>query len=216
MTGSIPTWAVIPTAGRPCLIDSMNAVLDQVDGVMFVVNNGYTIDPGGVPKIHVAPDTDPEPNISRWWNVGLDAVARRCVDRGIHRWNVIVLNDDTVMAPGSVSVLTAGLRRHRAAQLAFCGETERLLLSPGPDRITGWCFALRGEGSLRADESLKWWAGDNDLDWRARAAGGSVIVPGVKHEHMHPNGYTVADPKLTEQAGRDMAAFIQKWGRAAW
>lgn len=213
MTDSIPTWAVVPTAGRPCLHDCLGALRDQTDGVVLVVNGGY--DGVGAGPVSVIRDNNSDRNISRWWNVGLDAVARRMVDRDVFQWNAVVVNDDTVMAPGSVEVLTAGLRRHRA-QLAFCGETERVLTAPGPDRITGWCFAVRGEGALRADESLKWWAGDNDLDWSARISGGSVTVPGVKHEHMYPNGYTVADPKLNEQAGRDMAAFIQKWGRAAW
>lgn len=214
MSEDIPTYAVIPTEGRPCLHDCLAAVRDQVDGIVAVVNNGY--DGTDLREAAVMRDTGPDRNISRWWNIGLDAVTRRMVDRGVAHWNVVVLNDDTAMAPGSVRVLADGLRRHKGAQLAFCGETERLLTAPGPDRITGWCFALRGEGGLRADESLKWWAGDNDLDWRARAEGGSVIVPGVKHDHRYPNGYTVAVPELSQQAGKDMELFVAKWGRAAW
>jgi hypothetical protein len=210
----IPAYAVIPTAGRPCLHDCIAAVRDQIDGVIAVVNNGYN--GTDLSSAAVMRDTNPEPNISRWWNIGLDAVARRCVEQEISQWNVIVLNDDTVMAPGSVDVLTSGLRRHAGVHLAFCGPEEKLLTRPGPDRITGWCFALRGEGGLRADEELQWWAGDNSLDWSARLLGGSVIVPGVKHTHLHPNGYTVANPKLTEQAGRDMELFVKKWGRTAW
>lgn len=213
MTHLIPTWAVIPTAGRPCLYECLSAVRNQTDGVVLVVNNGY--DGSGSGPVSIMRDSNPEPNISRWWNIGLDAVARRMVDREVFQWNVVVLNDDTIMAPGSVDVLADGLRRH-VAELAYPGDTERVLTAPGPDRITGWCFALRGEGGLRADESLKWWAGDNDLDWSARISGGTVTVPGVKHEHLYPNGYTVSDTRLNEQAGRDMAAFIGKWGRAAW
>lgn len=215
MTGHVPTYAVIPSEGRPCLHDCVAAVTDQVDLVVLVANNGYTgLDlafPAGV-----VPDYDPVPNISRWWNLGLNAVESLCADKQIDRWNVLVLNDDVLMHQGSVATLTAGLRRHSGAQLAFCGPQERLLRAPGPDRITGWCFALRGEGGLRADEELAWWAGDNDLDWRARAAGGTALVAGVNHEHLYPNGYTVANPKLTAQAGQDMERFVKKWGRPAW
>jgi len=213
---SIPTYAVVPTEGRPCLHDCLAALRDQVDRVILVANNGYTGADAGR-GAWVAVDTEKQPNISRWWNIGLDAAwDAALLLENTDRWNVIVLNDDTVMAPGSVGTLTAGLRRHEGAHLAFCGPQEKLLTRPGPDRITGWCFALRGEGGLRADEELKWWAGDNDLDWRARESGGSVIVPGVEHTHLYPNGYTVQNRELSEQAGRDMAVFTHKWGRTAW
>lgn len=215
MTGHVPTYAVIPTEGRPCLRDCVAAVTDQVDLVVLVANNGYTGMDLAFPA-GVVPDYDPVSNISRWWNLGLNAVESLCADKQVDRWNVLVLNDDVIMAPDSVAVLAAGLRRHEGAQLAFCGPQERLLREPGPDRITGWCFMLRGEGGLRADEELVWWAGDNSVDWTARLRGGSVIVPGVEHTHLYPNGYTVADPKLSQQAGRDMERFVEKWGRPAW
>lgn len=211
---TVPTYAVVPTEGRPCLHDCLAAVRDQVDLAVLVVNNGYTgMDAGAV---GVLQDPGADRNISRWWNIGLDAVAVLARNKQLDRWNVLVLNDDTVMHPGSVAALTDGLRRHDGAQLAYPGDREQVFTVPGPDRITGWCFALRGEGALRADENLVWWAGDNDLDWRARQAGGTVTVPEVSHTHLYPNGYTVARPELSDQAGRDMARFAEKWGRTAW
>jgi hypothetical protein len=217
VTGTTPTYAVIPTEGRPCLHDCVAALADQVDLTVLVCTNGYdglnTATP--VAQVH---DTDLVPNISRWWNIGLESVALLAQNKWLDRWNVLVVNDDTVMAPGSVATLTAGLRKYDGAQLAFPGlrSAEGLMRHPNPIRITGWCFALRGEAGLRADEELAWWAGDNDLDWRARQSGGTVVVPGVDHQHLHPNGYTVARPDLTEQAGKDMARFVEKWGRPAW
>lgn len=215
MISDIPTYVVVPSEGRECLYKCLDSVRDQSDLTVLVVNNGYEGKDVG-PPFGLVQDTDPDPNISRWWNIGLDAVEMLARNKQLDRWNTVVLNDDVIMGPGSVDVLTSGLRRHEGAQLAFCGPVEKLLTEPGPDRITGWCFAVRGEGGLRADESLKWWAGDNALDWEARRSGGTVIVPGVEHEHLYPNGYTVSNPKLNEQAGRDMALFIRKWGRAAW
>jgi hypothetical protein len=217
VTDTTPTYAVIPTEGRPCLHDCVAALADQVDTVILATNNGYGArDVSGV-QLAVIEDADTEsPNISRWWNNGLKVAQGLAETRRHDRWNVLVVNDDTIMAPGSVAVLTAGLRRHDGAQLAYPGPVEKVLTQPGPDRITGWCFALRGEGGLRMDEELVWWASDNSCDWSARLSGGTVVVPGVDHQHLHPNGYTVARPDLTEQAGKDMTRFVEKWGRPAW
>jgi hypothetical protein len=214
VTGTIPTYAVVPTEGRPCLHDCVAALRDQVDRVILVGNNGY--DSRIVDGVLGVIDFEPVPNISRWWNKGLSHAEGEAWLTGNDRWNVLVVNDDTIMAPGSVAVLTTGLRKYDGAQLAFPGPVEKLLTQPGPDRITGWCFALRGEGGLRMDEELVWWTNDNSADWSARLSGGTVVVPGVDHQHLHPNGYTVARPDLTEQAGKDMTRFVEKWGRPAW
>ncbi len=215
MTTPIPTYAVIPTEGRPCMYDCVYAVRRQATDTVLVATNGYQYN--GTYPVSVIEDADPVPNISRWWNLGLIAAQAKAQVRGQDRWNVLVINDDTVMAPGSVAKLAEGLRAWGdRAQMAFPGPWDQLFTEPGPDRVTGWCFMLRGEGGLRADERLKWWTNDNNLDWDARLAGGTAMVTGVDHEHLHPNGYTNARPDLMEQAGRDMELFVRKWGRSAW
>lgn len=212
MTAPVPTYAVIPTEGRPCLYDCIDALRDQVDRIVLVVNSGYN--GTEIRDAIVMRDRTPGPNVSRWWNIGLNAIAVRRIEAPeTNRWNVLVVNDDTIMAPGSVAVLTAGLRKYPTAQMAYPGDRERLLIEPGPDRVTGWCFALAGEGGLRFDERMRWWYSDNMGDWQARLTGGTAVVPGVGHTHLHPNGYTVARPDLTEQAGRDRDVFMSVWGR---
>ncbi len=211
MTVPIPTYAVIPTEGRPCLYDCIAALRGQVDGIIAVVNGGYN--GTDLRDASVMRDRNPSPNISRWWNLGLIAAQAKAQVRGQDRWNVLVINDDTIMGPGSVAVLTAGLRKYPTAQMAFPGDRERLLVEPGPDRVTGWCFALAGEGGLRFDERMRWWYSDNMGDWQARLTGGTAVVPGVGHTHLHPNGYTVERPELGEQAGRDRDVFMSVWGR---
>lgn len=204
-----PTWAVVPSEGRACLHDCLASIRDQVDGIVLVANGGYTPRPRDLPGVIVVEDPSPDRNISRWWNLGLD----RLVRLGLMRWNALVLNDDTVLQPGAVQRLAEGLRRHLAA-LAYPGITERLLTEPGPEqRITGWCFMLRGEGGLRADESMAWWYSDNSLDWSARQSGGALTVPGVGVQHLDPNGYTNRVPELAAQAGRDRETFLARWGR---
>lgn len=202
-----PTWAVVPSVGRACLHDCLASIRDQVDGVVLVANGGYAAD--DVPGVIVVEDPAPDRNISRWWNLGLD----RLVQLGLMEWNALVLNDDTVLEPGAVRRLAEALRRHKAA-LAYPGLTEHLLTEPGPEqRITGWCFMLRGEGGLRADESMAWWYSDNSLDWEARQRGGTLTVPHVGVFHTDPNGYTNRIPALAEQAGRDRQTFLARWGR---
>lgn len=203
---SPPTWAVVPSEGRACLHDCLTSIRGQVDGIVLVANGSYTA--ADVSGVIVVEDTAPDRNISRWWNLGLD----RLVQLGLMEWNALVLNDDTVLRPGAVHRLADALRRHHAA-LAHPGTAERLLTEPGPERITGWCFMLRGESGLRADESMAWWYGDNDLHWRAAQSGGALAVPGVDIFHTDPNGYTNRIPALAEQAGRDRATFLARWGR---
>lgn len=201
-----PTWAVVPSEGRELLHDCLASVRGQVDGVVLVANNGYAA--ADVSDVIVVRDSSEDRNISRWWNLGLDALVRL----GLMGWNALVLNDDVTLEHGAVQRLASALRGRRAA-LAFPGPVERMLTEPGGERITGWCFMLRGEGGLRAREDLAWWYGDNDLDWRARAAGGAVTVPGVGHLHADPNGYTNRIPALAAQAGRDRDLFLAAWGR---
>jgi hypothetical protein len=204
-----PTWAVIPTAGRPLLHDCLASVRDQVDGIVIVANGGYSADDiRGVAVVH---DHSTDRNISRWWNLGLDELTRL----GHAQWNALVLNDDVTLGAGAVLSLAATMRIRNAA-MAFLGSHERVLTAIGGERVTGWCFMLRGESALRADESMAWWASDNDIDWNARGIGGSVTVPNVPVVHHDPNGYTNRVPELAEQAGLDVETFRQKWGRLPW
>lgn len=186
------------------LHDCIASLRDQVNGIIVVANNGYTGE--DLPEsVAVAHDRDPDRNISRWWNLGLE----HATPLRVKSWNVLIVNDDVVMHPGSVAVLASGLREHDAG-LAFPGPETRDVRER--DRITGWCFMLRGEDGLRADTGMRWWYGDNDLDWRARDLGPVVMVSGVDHIHRDPNGYTNRCPDLAEQAGRDREVFQAKWG----
>lgn len=192
-------WAVIPSAGRPYIGRCLDAVEDQVDGVVIVANDGYDhLDDECVVVEYGGPV-----NISRWWNLGLDEVPDGS--------DVLILNDDTVMYPGSVDALATGLRSS-GASLAFPGTCLRRLSPGDPERITGWCFMLSSRSRLRADESLVWWYGDNDLDWRARQEHGSVTVPWIAHDHLDPNGYTNRVPSLAAQTSVDRQTFFDKWG----
>ena len=227
-------YAVIPTRDRhDMLADCIDSLLvgQQVCRVVVVDNGSKS--PVDVRRWHglatvIRRPMDP-PNISTLWNEGLNwaaADARRMSPDGMHSWpawgwDVLVVNDDVICPPNLVATLSARMRERDAA-MAYPdqagGQQEILHTAAEPvdlrQRITGYAFLLRGETGLQADPSLAWWYGDDDLDWRARKRGGSLLVPGVPVEHRAPNVQTAARRELSAQAGRDRQTFITKWGKA--
>jgi GT2 family glycosyltransferase len=220
----VNSLALIPTRNRPGdLADCVKAIGSQVDKVIVVDNRS---DPPVRPEDHgdnvwVLYCPDDPPNISRLWNAGLQ-VAASYTNGEPH--SVAVLNDDCVVPAGWFEAVDCAMRGFGAVAGSSDphGQLGELLIhhQPGPVdlrwRLCGYAFVLAGEVGLRADESLAWFYGDDDLDWRARQAGGVVIVPGFPVEHRWPNAQTNARPELVAQTGRDRARFAAKWGRTPW
>jgi GT2 family glycosyltransferase len=218
--------AVIPARDRHDMLDDcINSIADQVDRIIVIDNlSSPPIDPDTWPgKVGVATAPIDPPNISTLWNIGLalaDAIAH-----SLHadRWDVVVLNSDVVVPPGWIDTLSKAMRSTTAV-LAYPdqhgGQQQILHTRAEPidlrQRITGYAFMLRGEAGLRLDESMAWWASDDDIDWTARERGGALLVPGLAVEHRAPNVSTNERPELAAQAGRDMETFRQKWGRTPW
>jgi hypothetical protein len=75
--------------------------------------------------------------------------------------------------------------------------------------MTPHAFVIRGEVGLRADESMRWWYFDTDLDQQARLAGGVLSVPGPRVANSLANSTTVGP--LAEQAQKDQHTFMAKW-----
>lgn len=218
--------AVIPTRDRhDMLADCINSVVDQVDHVTVIDNlSDPRIDPEpwhGKVQVVWAP-MDP-PNISSFWNVGLALADSQAHRAGATAWDIAVLNSDVVVPPGWVEALSTAMRatsavlaypdQHGGRQTILHTKAEPIDLR---QRITGYAYMLRGEAGLRLDESMVWWASDDDLDWRAREQGGALLVPGLAVEHRCPNGSMYERPELQAQAGRDMQTFQAKWGRTPW
>lgn len=218
----IPTYAIIPTFNRPAvLMDCIDSIKDQVDSV-FIINNGQSADMRRFilrPKISYVHWNLRPPNIQKFWNLGLDTVYASSIN-GIE-FNSLILNDDIIAPPNLVRTLSNQMRATSAvlAYPAQHGQTEECLFTVAEpidlaDRITGYAFMLRGESAIQLDERFGWWYGDDDLDWRCRQAGGSLLVPGCAVEHRFPNALTNANSDLVAQTSLDRAAFIEKWGRA--
>lgn len=218
--------AVIPTRNRhDMLADCINSVVDQVDRIIIIDNlSSPPIDPepwhGKVAVVSLPIDP---PNISTLWNVGIalaDAAAHQHAAPG---WDIAVLNSDVTVPTGWIETLSTAMRSTTAV-LAYPdqhGGTRQILHTKAEpidlrQRITGYAYMLRGETGLRLDESMAWWYSDDDLCWRAREAGGGLLVPGIPVEHRCPNGSMYERPELQEQAGRDRTTFEAKWGRTPW
>lgn len=218
--------AVIPTRNRHDLLaDCIASVVDQVDRVIVVDNLS---DPPICPepwhgKVGVVSLPIDPPNISVLWNVGLSVADAQAHRAEAEQWDIAVLNSDVVVPAGWVDALSRAMRVTTAV-LAYPdqhgGRRQILHTRAEPidlrQRITGYAYLLRGEAGLRLDETMAWWASDDDLDWRAREQGGALLVPGLAVEHRCPNGSMYERPELQEQAGRDMETFRKKWGKTPW
>lgn len=196
----IPTYAVVPSYGRPCLKQCLDALLPQVDRVFLIQTQPFT-PPVAAADLTCLPWSGAERNISAWWNLGLDAAA---ADAGGQPHDVLVINDDAIAPPHLTGALSAAMRAG-TADLAYPAV-------PGREWITGWCFMLRGETGLRADPQFAWWYSDDDLCLQAKAAGGVARAYGCQVTHLYPGGHDQA-----VMAGRtvaDQELYNAKWDYA--
>lgn len=227
MTRLIPRYVVIPTRNRfNVFYQAYEAIKSQVDQVI-VINNGSDdlgkLMPGsGI--IEIWEDEQPV-NLSRLWNLGLDEVEEQ-VQEDLFRekvaspkWDVAIINDDCIVPEGWFDAVSGTMRSLGAAAGSSGGHGALVLhTEPGPvnlaTRMQGFAFLLAGEKGARAEERLRWYAGDDSLEWTSRLLGGVVQVPGYQVNHLFPNGQVT--PELQEQIARDMQTFVDIWGRRPW
>lgn len=213
----IPTYAIIPTNGRPCFADCLKLIYEQVERIWVIE--------GGPDAAYLDPDhfgvdfvvaREPELNISRWWNLGLSLVADWARHCGVAKWNVAIVNDDVLAYPPWVKVVSTRMREMNAAAASSGnpGPVPALHTTPGPvnlmTRLQGFAFILAGEKGVRANEQLHWYFSDDHVDWLSRQQGGVLSIPGYNVEHRFPNGQVT--PELQEQIAKDAEAFTAYWG----
>jgi len=239
-------YAVIPTHNRPDdLAELLDSIPPYVH--VLVIDNASTPpiaerqfnDAERVMDIDYIRDAEQPPNLSRLWNLGLDWAQRQHTRRcglaeyfpdvtklpPIGGYAVTVLNDDVVLPPSYFATMATELLDHDV-DIAFpCSDgSTRCHVNKAKGavgtrlRMTGFCFTVRGSSGLRADERLRWWCGDDDLEQQALQGGrGTVRVPflGAQHiVHKFPDQSTTG--VLREQTNRDMATFVKKWGFRPW
>lgn len=228
MNYTVPRYAVIPTTGRACLYECLEAIQSQVDRVFIIwapQELGQDIkDPAASLVVEVFGSDEPR-NISRWWNVGIDkARSDAREERDAAQWDVVVLNDDAIVPEGWVEWLS-GHMRHMKVAATSAGPVPMPILHNRPgttalhQRMAGFAFMLAGELGVRADETLHWWCGDNDIDMQSRLKGGTLILPeggrGIARvKHLFPDQSTVGEQ--AERTAVDMKRFVAKWGFRPW
>lgn len=217
-----PRYAIIPTHNRPekltALVTSLGTQCDNI----VIVDNASTppVDAdllgaavAGRASVTVIRDEEQPPNLARFWNIMFDLCADLAKQEGFDAYDVAVLNDDSIVPAGWYDACATSLRGHETAVIAHTTVTSprfRTDLDSVPgNRMTPHAFVIRGEAGLRADERMRWWYQDTDLELQARLAGGVLSVDGPQVINSLANTTTVGP--LAEQAGRDRQVFEQKW-----
>lgn len=221
-TWTVPRYAIIPTHNRPQRLLALVASLGRQCDHIIVLDNASEppvdrekLSAAAGHAVEVIRDEEQPPHLSRYWNVMLDHITKveALNEGGWRTWDVAVLNDDAIVPAGWYDACSTGLRGHESAIIAHTTPTAPALLTelhndPG-NRMTPHAFVIRGEAGLRADEAMRWWYFDTDLDLRARQAGGVLSVPGPRVANALANS-TTRGP-LAEQAEKDRATFEAKW-----
>jgi hypothetical protein len=214
-------YAVICTRDREQdFADALAAIRPQVDAVIVIAHMfpDYVDDCRDWADGGVIDYSEDPPNISRMWNLGLEAVAKLADGQP---YDVAVLNDDAIVPPDWFETITSAMRQVGAAAGSAdqhgrlrAGDWD-LDVTVGPknlfNRLAGFAFILDGDKGLSLDEQFQWHYGDDDLEWVACGRGGVVLVGGCKVDHLLPNSTTVG--VLAEIAGGDRERFRAKWGQ---
>lgn len=225
---TVSRYAVIPTHNRPSELLRLVTSLDGSCDTIFIVDNASSPPVADECEYWPAPlhsevvvlrDEEQPPNLARLWNVALDRIALR--ELNSQAWDVAIFNDDADVPRGWYDYVSRAMRTLGTAGASGdpYGHVRTALIKTRPDndlmtRMCPWAFVMRGELGLRADEDLRWWWQDTDMDWRLRRAGGVVIMPGYVVPNTGANSTTHG--ALAEQAGRDRRAFAAKWGYNPW
>jgi hypothetical protein len=215
----IPRYAVIPTNGRACLKDCLEAIVPQVHSTVLIhtVPDSMTralemIEampaPQGVGGICHIEVTRPQVNISWWWNLGLNYWA---TEAHTPKWDVAILNDDVIVPEGWFDAVSGTMRTMQVAAGCSGGQGPMPVLQtvPGPvglqNRLQGFAFILAGELGLRANEEIRWHFSDDYIDYESRKLGGMVMVPGYHVRHLHPDQQV--SPAMSIMCAEDAQKF---------
>lgn len=217
-------FAVIPSNGRECVTDCIDAIFPQVDHVVVIctgnVMRGMNSWYDKITKLYYQGHV----NISTWWNMGLD-FARTQIRHSTHdfvprKWDVALINDDVIVPEGWFDAVSGTMRQLQAAAACSGGTSGMPVLhtQPGPvplsTRMQGFAFIVAGEHGLRANEDLNWYFTDDFMDWESRKLGGMVMVPGFHVQHLYPNGQMT--PELQAQTAVDAQTFVDIYGMRPW
>lgn len=203
----IPTFVVIPGLNRHQMTADLLTCLEGQGATILLYDNGSSpaYDFGGCEII----DATGWP-LHRMWADGIQTARDRAPV-----CNIAILNNDLLVWPHFLRMLSTGLRLHGDTWIAYPdihGIRPGLVLETrgNGQTISGYAFMIRGESPLTPDESFHFWYGDWDLEMQAHAAGAKVVtVGGCYVQHLEPALSTRGE--RLEQARTDEKTFAAKW-----
>jgi GT2 family glycosyltransferase len=229
-------YALIPTHNRVTELRKLAVQLRKQLDVLVIIDNAsdppLTVadlfpdpdaDPSRLHTVRVVRDEEQPPHLYRMWNDGFRIIKTHADAFGLKEWDVAVFNDDSSVPSGWFDIVASGLRSHPTAVAASTTTHIRInspwfSTQPGEGglthRLCPWAFVVRGEVGMQADETMRWWWGDTDWDWRCRQNGGILLLPGPIAVNTHANAQT--NGELAVQAGRDRLRFAEIWGGNPW
>jgi hypothetical protein len=214
---------IVLAHGRQELLNQcLEAIWPQVDDILVLDNasDPKLTTPEELDDVRLQYIPDQPPNISRFWNQGLDFFADIYESED---WDVALLCDDALPPSGWFDAVTSAMRATGAA--IGCsnpwGAFHDPILKTRPDsdivhRMPGWAWIMDGSKKIRARESMAWWWCDTDVDFQSRALGGMVMIGGYGVPNQRPNEFTNSKPELGARTALDAAAFAEFWGFRPW
>ena len=196
-------------------------------------NNIVVVDTGSQPPLkheflswcHILEySRDSERNIQKWWNAGLNYIKMMASARKQLRYDVAILNSDLELDKSALYRLQKTLTETNC-NVAHPDHSGLLELGeyiikkekgtvPFQEKLTGYCFMIRQPYSVKFNEDLKWWYGEDDFEWKARSLGGVARVGCEKVTNLDPGGSEREIDGIARQTGLDGQLFYNIWG--AW
>jgi hypothetical protein len=189
---SLDIWMTIPSGTRRQYLQDIIQDSNIPPEKIVIV---HTVESEPIDGVNNIWDLEPV-NIHRWWNKGIDVARTFGADY------IAVLNDDLKLKNDPINKIANSMK-----------ELNAILGYPLPytGAIPGYCWVLDIKSNIRADEKLRWWYGDNDIQYKAAMQGEFIYVP-CEVEHIHPNELTASNPDLIELTKADQKYFEEKWG----
>jgi hypothetical protein len=181
----------IPTGTRrQYLADIINESQISPEKIVIV----HTVESEPIEGVNNVWDLDPV-NIHRWWNRGIDIARTFGADY------IAVLNDDVKLKNNPINKIAYGMK-----------ELKGTLGYPLPytGHLPGYCWVLDIKSNIRADETFRWWYGDDDIRLKAKEIGEVVYIP-AEVEHLHGNHLTSINEDLMQLTVADKEYFEKKW-----
>lgn len=189
---NLDIWMTIPSGTRRQYLQDIIQDSNIPPEKIVIV---HTVESEPIDGVNNIWDLEPV-NIHRWWNKGIDVARTFGADY------IAVLNDDLKLKNDPINKIARSMK-----------ELNAILGYPLPytGAIAGYCWVLDIKSNIRADENLRWWYGDNDIQYKAAMQGEFIYVP-CEVEHIHPNELTSSNPDLIELTKADQRYFEEKWG----